>query len=255
MKKIALGVAFLCVSGATTAGEFTLQFPVSAGNNHKTLRVAGYAIDALGVTGPCDRSITSGGGGRGARYITRRYYGQCKWDLLGNYLSGISLPAPLPTQPALATTGDHVIYAYGPNKSYAGTVGARGFVVSLNTLYSFAPQPTLYGQMQVPVTFTEQIKSTGDFPLTITEVTATVTTGSGVAGVTGTVTIDRTDCRHAVLSPGQSCSITATYLLSALGIEIDNPASIGQAVRFDAVSNANTAAPYTQALSIALPAN
>ena len=55
MKKIALGVAFLCVWGATTAGEFTLQFPVSAGN-HKTLRVAGYAIDALGVTGPCDRS-------------------------------------------------------------------------------------------------------------------------------------------------------------------------------------------------------
>ena len=80
MKKIALGVAFLCVWGATTAGEFTLQFPVSAGN-HKTLRVAGYAIDALGVTGPCDRSYTSGGSGRGGRYITHRYYGQCKWDL------------------------------------------------------------------------------------------------------------------------------------------------------------------------------
>ena len=254
MKKIALGVAFLCVWGATTAGEFTLQFPVSAGN-HKTLRVAGYAIDALGATGPCDRSYTSGGSGRGGRYITHRYYGQCKWDLRGNYLGGISLPAPLPTQLALATTGDHAIYAYGPNKSYTGTAGARGFVVSLNTLYAFAPQPTLYGQMQVPVTFTEQIKSTGDFPLTITDVTVKVTTASGVAGVAGTVTINRTDCRHAVLSPGQSCSITATYLLPALGIEIDNPTSIGQAVQFDAVTNANAATPYTQALSIALPAS
>ncbi len=208
------GMAF---AHAASAYEYPLQFTPPAGA--VGIVVAGYDFNGDTVTGDCSYHTVHGGSGRGGGYksITTYYNQTCTWDLYGNLLSTVvgapTIPAPL------AKRGTKTIYAINARDGRAGTDSALplgGFVGTIGPHYSWHTSNAHLDLPQARFTFTLHLRSDGEMPLIVGNVSAT--------SLIAKATVRKTTC-IATIAPPKGCAITVVYdptsLMSPTGLAYD----------------------------------
>jgi len=187
--------------------EYKLQFTPPSGA--RGIVVAGYGITNTGVTGVCNYYTSYSTGGRGGHTVTKHYYNVCSWDLYGNLTSLVAGSVSAP--PVLSTTGYEVIYAVaGASQTGVDTRGF-GFVNTPSAHYSWATPNGGYNVIgDSTFSFSVNLSSDGDLPLTIDAATVQAVISGMVTTTAGTATISGNSC-GTLLPVGYSCTVTVTY--------------------------------------------
>jgi len=242
MKKSIALVAF-CVLGiapVAVAYEYPLQFKPNAG--YRGLIVAGYGFVGTNVVGNCSYYTVSGASGKGGGGPHAKTYAQtCIWDVHGNLLS-ITPGAPAAPAP-VATKGSAVIYAIDANGNYTGTdshLPERGFVNSLGSHYTWLTPGNNAVLHQIVYTLTATLRSDGDMPVTISNVTA--------GALHGKASLKHTDC-NGQIEVGDKCSITVSYDPAA----VTGADFASDTLRINLTSDAGGAHDFIQNFIIILP--
>jgi hypothetical protein len=149
-----------------------------------------------------------------------------------------------PAAPApVATKGSLIIYATD-NGDYTGTdshLPERGFVNSPGSHYTWLTPSSNAALHQIVYTLTAALKSDGDMPVNISNVT--VSALHGVAHLTSTT------CRGAI-DVGDKCSISLTYDPTKL---TGTNGRASDTLRVDLTSDAGEAHDFIQNLTIIVP--
>jgi len=226
------------------AYELPLQFTPNAGA--LGLVVAGYEIDATGVTGNCSyyTQQTASGRGGGYRTVTTYYDQTCRWDLYGALLS-ITPGAPAVPAP-LYTNGTETIYSQTGVDSYTGTdsrLPNGGFVFTPVAHYTWLSHSRFRLVLQRPQTISLLLVNDGELPLIVSEGYASTLHGQ-TAFVGGSCLLRETPA-------GSTCSVAVSYDPT----ELDSALQLlpGQ-LTVSLVSNSGQAVDFVQQLVIELTA-
>jgi hypothetical protein len=205
--KESMSSAAICLfifAAVASAYEYPLQFTPNPG--YRGLVVAGYEIDATGVTGNCSYYTVQASSGRGGGYHSsgRAYQQTCRWDLYGNLLS-ITPGAPAVPAP-LYTDGTTSVYAHSVGGGYTGTdpkLPHGGFVNTPGSHYVWLTTDAATQQVQQAVdSITLTLKSDGDVPLHISSVEA--------AALLAKAAVQSCTC-IGTIAVGSTCSIAVAY--------------------------------------------
>ena len=235
-----LAVGLLGFVQAAAAYEFPLQFTPNAGA--LGLVVAGYEIDATGVTGNCSYYTQTTGSGRGGGYKTvTTYYNQtCRWDLYGNLLS-ITPGAP-PVPAPLYTDGTETVYAQNAVDSYTG-IDSRlpngGFVVTPAPHYSWLGHDRFRQILRRAQTLSLLLVNDGELPLAVSDGMAITIHGrSAIVGGS---------CLAQLTPAGSACTITVSY--DPKGLDLPPGLFVDQ-ITVSLISNSGQAVDFVRQLVV-----
>lgn len=227
-----------------SAYVYPLQFTPNAG--YRGLVVAGYEFVANTVVGNCSYYTVSGSGGGkggGGHAPAKKTYSQtCTWDLFGNLLS-VTKGAPAIPQSPLLVSGDLVEYAENAAGDTTGIDKATGggFVSTPGAHYTWLTTNSNAVVRQMPYTFTVVLKSDGDVPLDITEVTP--------SALLGAVTLKKTNCMDKPIATNETCSTTVSYDPSKI---TSKSSTLSDTFRIDLTSTAGEPHDFIQKFTIVI---
>ena len=218
--------------------EYHLQSPAGIG------RITAVSTASIKADGTLSESLTSWTQACSGRVCAPRVY-HCTagtWDSIGNLLTSSTTTGACAANSPISTSGSEQVYAVSGSETAGFDTRGFGFLAypaphyvwtggAANLFAPFGPgvsnQAADGGYIVVPytppTTFTLELLSDGDLPLSITGTVAQVfVSGYGTVG-TGKVTSVTGDCLSAPLAPGLTCTLSVTFDPST----ITTPASTG----------------------------